>query len=112
MREEATDEDLGPKRSLFAMAGAETHLLRIDVKQARIGQCDAMGLAAKIRKDLFRSAKWSLGVDDPGFAVQAIEEAWEGPLIGESLAGAPQGQRAILMQCAQSIEQLAAESFR
>ena len=112
VREEATDEDLGHRRGLFAMAGAETRLLRIDMKQARIGQCDAMGIAAKIRKDLFRSAKGSLGLDDPGFAVEAVEEAWEGPLIRESLASAPQGQCAILMQCAQSLEQLAAESFR
>ena len=72
VREEATDEDLGHRRGLFAMAGAETRLLRIDMKQARIGQCDAMGIAAKIRKDLFRSAKGSLGLDDPGFAVEAV----------------------------------------
>src|SRR5438128_8302049 len=72
------------KSVLAIVLPAETDMGRVEIKQAAVGDGDAMGVAREIGQDLLWTGEGLLGVDDPFGLAQRREVSSERACIIES----------------------------
>ena len=88
MEEEAADEFLDGERDDLGVLAAEGDVGFRQGAEALIGDGDAMGIAAEIAEDLAGTGKRPLGIDDPFFLVEGVEESLPSSRVGQGGAGA------------------------
>ena len=92
MQEEAAQEVhcVEGHDALFAAVGiiapAEAAALAVEGGDAVIGDGHAVGIAAEVAQDMFRSAEGGLGVDVPVLVAQLVDQLLERPSIPSGLS--------------------------
>ena len=74
--------------SVAAVAEGEGNVTVFDIEDAVVGNSDAVGVAAEVVEDFFRSAERRLGINDPTLLAEPGEQAGES-CLGLELGGLP-----------------------
>ena len=72
MQDEALEELLVGEGDGGVASGAENDALGVESDDARIGESDAMGVAADVAKELLGTTEGGLGVDNPACLIEAM----------------------------------------
>lgn len=92
---------------MSVVSPAKRYAVVVDVKQAVIGNGDAMGVTGQILQNVFRTAERRLGVNDPRFTGDGFEKRCEVVFVGERRALPKERQLMVAKRISQTVGELA-----
>jgi len=112
VEQESTHEFLASETCGFSESGFEADVSVADVEQTMVGDAHAVGVVAEIGVDLGWTGEGTLGVDDPFFAVERVDQELEGLRVGQMSEGPIGAELPLRVDAFHSGEQLAAKQSR